>query len=137
VRFVVLEEDVAAAVAAAQATIDLARRVQLLLEPVGKAHQEHLEAGRPVGEVGLEQAVELEQRLVVERHQIEIGGAQSALAQAVLHGARGESGVVLLAGEPLLLGGGHELAVHQETRRAIVIERGYSQHVHRFAPTAR
>ena len=53
-------------------------------------------------------ALELEDRLLVEDDGVEVGGRMPGLLEAVLDGERGERGVVLLAAEALFLRGGHE-----------------------------
>jgi len=50
---------------------------------------ERAKPARRDGEVRLENALELEQRLVIEGDILDIGDADAALAQAVLDGARG------------------------------------------------
>ncbi len=50
--------------------------------------------------------------------------------QAVLDGVPGEPGIVLLAGEALLLGGGDDPAVVEQRGRAVVIERGQTENAH-------
>jgi len=103
-------EDVAARVGAVQAPVELAWRVQLLAQPQRHAHQEELEAPGGVGDIGLEQPVEFQQRLVVERDEIQLLGRDPALREAEVHGVLGEVVVVLLAREALFLGRRHDAA---------------------------
>jgi hypothetical protein len=74
VGLVVLGEDEPAAEPAAQAAAQLPRQVELGLEPERHRPAERGEAPRRVGEVGLEQALELQDRLVVEADVVELGG---------------------------------------------------------------
>ena len=81
------------------------------------------EAARREGEVGLEEPLELEERLVVEGDGVErrrrsspASGRQYATACAR------EAGVVLLAREALLLRGGDDLAVDDEAGGRVVVE---------------
>ncbi len=122
VGLVVLGEDVAALVVAAEAAVELARRVELLLQPERQPHQEQLEAARRVGEVGLEQAVELQERLVVEGDVVEVTRRDAGFVEAVAHRVRGKVVVVLLAGEALLLRGRDDRPVAHQAGRAVVIE---------------
>ena len=58
--------------------------------------------------------------------------ADPALVEAVLDGLPGEAGIVLLAGETLLLGGGHDPPVVDQSGRAVVIEGGDPEDAHRL-----
>src|SRR5205823_7643075 len=53
---------------------------------------------------------------------VDLGGGQARLGQAVVDGVAGETVVVLGAGEALLLGGGHDLAVHHQGGGGVVVE---------------
>ena len=72
VGFVMLREDDRLAVAPAQPTRDLARQAELLARPGGSEPDELPEPARRVGEVGFQQAVELQERLLVEADGIEV-----------------------------------------------------------------
>ena len=88
---------------------------------------EAAEPGRGVGQVGLQQPLELGQRLVVEGDVVEVVGGEPGLAQAVGDRPGRESRVVLLPGEPLLLGGGDDPAVDDQGGGAVVVECGDTQ----------
>ena len=137
VGLVVLEEDVATRVGAAEAPVELPGREELLLEPEREAHQEQAEARRGVRDVRLEQPVELEQGLVVEGDEVEILGAQPGLGQAEIHGVLREAVIVLLAREALLLHRGDDLAVAHQAGRAVVIKGRDPEDVHRILIIAR
>ncbi len=108
--------------AAVQGILDLGRDPQLLAQPQRQRHHGRAQPLRRHGQVGLEDAVELEQRLVVEDDPVEPSPFHSALGQAVAHGVGWEALVVLLAGEPFLLGGGDDApAVHQAGGRVVVV----------------
>ena len=83
----------------------------------------------------MQDTVELEERLFVEGDVIEVADLDAAFTQAVLQGVLRKTRVVLLAGEPFLLGRGDDLSVAHEARRAVVIESRYAEDVHlRFVP---
>ena len=103
---------------------------QLLLQPQRDRHAEGAEAPGSECEIGFEQPFELEERLVVERDMIDVGEADAGLGQAIGDGVMRETGIVLLAGEALLLGGGDDLSVDDQCRGAIVVERGQSENSH-------
>ena len=65
--------------------------VQLLLEPERHGQPEAAEPARGVGQVGLEQPLELGQRLVVEGDVVEVGRRQARLAQAIGDGLAREA----------------------------------------------
>ena len=53
-----------------------------------------------------------------------------AVVQAIADGMGGKASVVLLAGEALLLRGGHNLPIVDEGRRAVVIKCGDPEQAH-------
>ena len=134
VRLVVGHEDVLALVRAREPLVELARHEELLLEPEGQAHQEQLEARRRVRDVGLEDAVELEERLVVEGDEVEVRSLDAGLLEAVVDRVLGERVVVLLARETLFLRGRDDPAVLHQAGRAVVVERRDAQDVHSLVP---
>ena len=122
-RLVVLGEDEPPGVRAAQTAPQLARQIQLLAQPQRHRLEERPKPLRRVGEVGLEQALELQERLVVEADVVQLLGGHARLAQAVGDGLGGEVVVVLLAGEALFLRRGDDRAVDQQGRGGVVVER--------------
>src|SRR5690349_1303880 len=96
-----------------QGVAELAIHVELVLDPQGPGHQERTEPARGDAQIGVENALELEQRLVVERHVGEIGGLHARRAEAIRYRMGWESGVTLLTSEPLLLRRRHDVTVPQ------------------------
>src|SRR5262249_10845818 len=90
-------------------------------EPGRHRFQERPEAERRVGEVGLEQPLELLERLFVEDDLIDRRERDPGFAQAIVDRAAGERGVVTLAGEALLLAGGGDPPVGDERGGAVVV----------------
>src|SRR5205807_1493850 len=70
-----------------------------------------------------------EQRLVVEADVREVGGLDARRRETMGDGLTGKRGVSLLATEALFLRRGHDLAVGQQARRTVVIERGDAQDI--------
>ncbi len=95
---------------------------ELLLHPEGDGLDERAPALRGVVEIGVEQAVELGERLLVEADQRQVGRCEAGFAQAVAARVGGEPGVVLRPGEALLLRRGHDLAVDDEAGCRVVVE---------------
>ncbi len=103
----------------------------------GMAVGERAKAARRVGEIRLDQPIELQQRLVVEADVVDVGGRQPCRAQAVVDRLHGKPFIVFLAGEALFLRRGDHIAVDEQRGRGVVIERGNSEdggHI-RIGPT--
>ncbi len=96
--------------------------VQLLLEPDRHGQPEAPKPARRVRQIGLDQPLELGQRLVVERDVVEVQGIQAPLFQAVGDRLPRHRGIVLLPREPLLLRRGHDPAVDDQRGGAVVVE---------------
>ena len=122
-RFVMFAEKHLAFVGV-EAFPDVVGHPQTVAQPEREGHQVGAEPLRRTGDVGLEQAIELDQRLFVEPDQIEVAGLDARLAQAVVDGLGREGGVVLAAGETLLLGGGDNTAVLDQAGRRVVVVGG-------------
>jgi hypothetical protein len=103
---------------------------QLLLQPQRHGHAEGVEAARGEGEIGLEQPLELEERLVVEGDVVDVRQLDAGRVETVVHRVLREAGIVLLAGEALFLSRTDELAVRDQRRGAVVIESRDSQDPH-------
>src|SRR6266849_6201757 len=80
-------------------------------------------------EVGLQDALELEQRFVVEADVFEVRGGDPGCPQAVRRRVGRKVSVALAPREPLLLGRGDDLAVPQQRRGAVVVKRRNTQNV--------
>jgi hypothetical protein len=113
-----------------QFLLDQAFLEQLFLEPDGHRHAEGFEAARGQGDIGFEQPFELQEGLVVEGDEIDIAERRARFLQAIGHGVMGEARIVFLAGEALFLGRGHDTAVLDQRRRAVVIEGRDAQNPH-------
>ena len=112
-----------------QCPADVPLHKELLLHPQRTGHAERSEALRGDTQVGFENALELEQRLVVEADVREVGGLDARRRETMGDGLTGKRGVSLLATEALFLRRGHDLAVGQQARRTVVIERGDAQDI--------
>src|SRR5206468_1258088 len=114
VTLVVVEEQERRGGAGGQRPADEAAQVDLVLQP---DRHRLAEAAEPAGgerQVRFQQPLELRQRLLEVGDVVELARRQPGLAQTILDRPAREAGVVLLAGEALLLGGGDDLAVHDE-----------------------
>ena len=102
------------------------------LGPHPHGHRLH-EGIEPLGrhrEIGFQDAMELEDGLVVEDDRVGSFLPDPSLGQAVPHRVLGELGIVLLPGEPLFLGRGDDLAVVDQAGRGVVIPATDAQDLH-------
>ena len=106
---------------------------QLLLEPLRHRRSEGRKAARSECDIGFDQTLELEERLVVEGDRVDVGKRHAGGLETELNRVPWKVGVMLAAGEAFLLGRRVNVAVDNQRRGAVVIERGDSQHPHRAA----
>ena len=85
---------------------------------------ERREPPRREREIRFEQALEFQERFVVEGDEVDIGGAHAGDVEARANGVVGKIRIVLHAREALFLGGGFDAAIDDECRRRIVVVRG-------------
>jgi len=111
------------AVVAVHLPLNVVGHPQPIAEPQRQRHQVRLQPFRRAGDVGFEQAFELDERFLVEADEGEIAGVDARLAQAVGDGVGRKGGVVLLAREALFLRGRDDPAVLDEAGRRIVVVR--------------
>ena len=95
---------------------------ELLAQPKRNGESERLEPTRAEGEVGLDEPLELEERLVVERDNVDVLQAASRGLEAILDRPVREARVELLACEALLLGRCHDAALLDNGRGTVVVE---------------
>ncbi len=113
-----------------QSPADQVFHPELLLQPQRHRLVERRQAPGRELEVGLEEALELQPRLVVEGDRVELGGRDAPLPEAVVDCRAGEAVIVLLAREALLLGRADDGPTVDQARGGVVIERGESQYLH-------
>ena len=118
---------------ALQTPLDLVGDPELLARPRGHGRGEGANALRPDAQVRLQQPDERGDGLVVVHDRVDTVATDVAALQTVRDRVLRERGVVLLPGEPLLLRRGHELAVDDQCRRRVVVERADPEDLHRVA----
>ena len=106
-----------------EAGVELAVQVQLVLEPQRGCKGERPKAPRSHTKVRVENALELEQGLVVKPDVRQVARRDATGAQAVLNRASGKRRVPFLAAETLLLRCRDDLPVPQQASGAVVVER--------------
>jgi hypothetical protein len=115
-----------------EARVELTGQEELLAEPDRQRLAEGLEARRREGQVGLEETLELRERLLIEAYEVELLGRDAGDLEAVADRVGREALVVLLTREAFFLGRRHHTAVGDERGRAVVIEGGDAEDVHFF-----
>src|SRR5262249_21381431 len=110
--FVVVSEHQPGLARCGKALVESAAHVKFVLQPERHGQAKALETNRGVSEIGLQQAVELRQRLVVKGDVSQLLWFDSALFETIHNGIGREAWVVLFAREAFLLRGGRDVAVH-------------------------
>src|SRR5262249_17428394 len=106
----------------------------LLPEPQRNGLGERGESAGGEGQVGLQEALELEEWLVVKHDVVHLRETASSVAEAIFDRMAWEAGVVLLPWEPLLLSCRHAASVRHERGGAVVIERRDAEDAHATTP---
>src|SRR6266487_2516431 len=113
----------------AQGGADVAILEELLLHPCGSRETELREPARGDTQVGLQDPLELEQRLVVKSNVCQVRSADPSGLEAVLRGVLREPGVAFLPREALFLRRCDDHAVAQQASGAVVIKSGDAENV--------
>ena len=106
---------------------------QLFAQPERDRHLEGGEPARRHRDVGFQQPLEFEEWLVVEYDMVEFVGRDAGFGEAIGDRVVRERGVVLAAGETLLLRRRDDPAVFDQRGRAVVVEGGNAEDPHRVA----
>ena len=95
---------------------------QLFFDPQGDRHAERRVPSGSERQIGFQQSLEFDERLLVEDNVVEIAAGDTAFIEAVRDRVSRESWVVLLARKPLLLRGRNDRPVVEETRGTVMVE---------------
>ena len=123
VRLMVRREGDRSVVAAAEPTVDLARDVELALQPSRHGARKLGEAEGRGGQRALEDPTELDERLLIEHDGIELPRLDPRMPQAPGSRLRREPVVLLDAREALFLARRHDHAILHECSGTVVEER--------------
>src|SRR5262249_40410195 len=107
---------------------------QLLLQPDRHRHAEGGKAARRKGQVGFEQALEFQERLVIKEEWGGVGGLGAGRFQKIIGGGGRKGWGGVLGGEGFFLGGWDDGSVRQESGGAIVVEGGNAEYMQRASP---
>jgi len=131
VKLVVFEEDGPPWVSVVQPAIQFVWHPQFLTQPTRHGCAERVQPPRGNRQVCFQQTVELQQRFLMKRHEIQVRRPDAASGEAVLDGVLWETGILFPSGEPFFLGGRADAAILHERRSTIVIECRNTQDIHR------
>jgi len=96
--------------------------VDLRLHPHGKSQTKTGESRGRIRQIGLQQTVEFRERLLVVDDEVQLVPSQACLAQAIFNGLLRERRIMALPGETLLLGGSHDLPIHDQRSSTVMVE---------------
>jgi hypothetical protein len=120
VRFVVFGKENLAV--AAELAPDQLFHPNALPDPKRYRHQETFQAGRRIREVSVQNPVEFQERLFVERHTIKLVHADASFAEAIPHSVLRKTRIMFFACESFLLRRRDNFAVAHQACRAVVIK---------------
>ena len=96
----------------------------------GHRHSERLETAWCVGEIGLQQTFEFDQRLLEEDDMVDAVEIDLARVQTVADGMGRKARIVLLAGEAFLLSRRNNVAILDKGSRTVMVEGGDAEQSH-------
>ena len=99
-------------------------RIQLILDPERSGPKERAEPFGGDPQIGFQDALELEKRLVIKTHEGQIGRLDVRCSQAVAHRMRGKGRIPFETREAFFLCRRDNLAVVEQTGCTIVIKSG-------------
>ena len=91
-------------------------------DPKRYRHQKTLQAGRRIRQVSVQNPVEFQERLFIERHTTELVHADASFAQAIPHRVLRKTRIMFFACESFLLRRRDDFAVAHQACRAVVIK---------------
>jgi hypothetical protein len=119
---VMVGEDIASVKALTEASIQLARQEEFLLQPQRQRFAKRTVAGGSIGEISFEQPFELGQGLFVEADVVQVVCLDASLGQTVFDSFSRKTMIVFDPAEALLLGRGDDLAIDDQRGGRVVIE---------------
>ena len=117
-----IREDESPLVLLAEPLSHLTRQMQLLFQPDRNRRAKRPKPGRCKCQVRFQQPLKGPQRLIVKPDIVELIRSQPGLFQTVVNGVLRKSSVVLLPSKPLFLSSSHDLTIHHQSGRRVVIK---------------
>jgi hypothetical protein len=104
---------------------------QLFAQPDRDRHLKGPQSPRGERDIGLQQPLELQKRLVIENDGVEIGKTAARLFQAIFDRGERKARIVLFPAEPFFLGRGDDRSVCDKRGGAVVVQRRDAENAHR------
>ena len=92
-------------------------------------HQKTSQTGWRIREIGMQNPIEFQERLFVERHVIELIDVEAAFTKAISHRVLRKTRVVLFACESFFLGRCNDFSFAHQACRAVVIKSGQTEDI--------
>ncbi len=96
--------------------------VDLRLHPHRKGQAKTGEPRGGIRQIGLQKTIEFRERLLVVDDKVQLIPSQARLTQAIFDGLLRERCIMALPGETLLLGGSHDLPIHDQRSSTVMVE---------------
>ena len=100
-------------------------------DPKRYRHQKTFQAGRRIREITMQNPVEFQERLFVERHILELLHVDAAFAEAIHHCVLRKTRIMLFARESFLLRRCYDFSVAHQACRAVMIKSGETEDIHK------
>ena len=105
----------------------------LFAQPDRDRHLKGPQSPRGERDIGLQQPLELQKRLVVENDGVEIGKTAPRLLQAIVDRGERKAGIVFFLAEPFFLGCTDDSSVRDNRGSAVVVQRRDAENAHRLS----
>jgi hypothetical protein len=103
---------------------------ELFFQPHGHGGKKRLETPRRKTEVGFEEPLEFDKRLVIEHHVFEILDSDPSFIQTILNGMTWKTWIMLLSRKALFLRRRNNLAILHKTGSAVMVVRRDTENMH-------
>src|SRR5918993_5045301 len=100
---------------------------ELFFQPHGHGGKKRLETARGKTDVGFEEPLEFDKRLVIEHNVCEILDSDPSFVQTILNGMTWKTWVMLLSRKALFLRRRNDLAILHKTGGAVMVVRGNTE----------
>jgi hypothetical protein len=103
---------------------------ELFFQPHGHGGKKRLETTRRETEVGFEEPLEFDKRLVIEHNVFEILDSDPSFVQTILNGMTWKTWIMLLSRKALFLRRRDDLAILHKTGGAVMVVRRDTENMH-------
>jgi hypothetical protein len=103
---------------------------ELLFQPHGHGGKKRLETTRSETDIGFEEPLEFDKRLVIEHNVFEILDSDTSFVQTILNGMTWKTWIMLLSRKALFLRRSDDLAILNKTGGAVMVVRRDTENMH-------